>query len=145
MLLYRGIALMLAVAFAAVGLAFLLAPGMVRAVIDQAAQAVGMQGMPAGDAQSGLFRALAVAYMYVVTLLAWIMFRRPAEPVWAGLLAHAKLASAAISFLLIVLNGAYFAYVANGVVDGAIGVAALVLRGLATGRQGRSTAGGPRR
>ncbi len=133
MSLYRAFGLVFAVAFVAVGLLFLLAPGAVRTAVEQAGQVAGMPGMPGGDVQSGLFRALAVAYMYVVTLLAWRMFRRPTEAVWAGILGQAKLASAAASFLLLAFHGRYFAYLANGVVDGAIGVAALVLRGLASG------------
>ena len=94
-----------------------------------------MQGMPPGDLESGLFRALAVAYMYVVTSLAWMMYRRPTEPIWPALLAHAKLASAAVSFLLLVLHGPYLAYLANGVVDGAIGAAVLLLRRNAVNRR----------
>ena len=142
--LYRAIALSFAVVFAAAGLVFLVAPATLWTAIEQAAETVGMEGMPAGDAQAGLFRALAVAYMYVVALLAWMMFRRPAEPIWAGLLAHAKLASAVISLLLFAFHGRYFAYVANGVVDGAIGVTALVLRGIAAGLRGANPSSGPR-
>jgi succinate dehydrogenase/fumarate reductase cytochrome b subunit len=71
---------------------------------------------------------LAVAYMYIVTLLAWMMFRRPADPVWPALLAQAKFASALVSILLFALAGPYLVYAANGVVDGLIGVAVLLLR-----------------
>ncbi len=145
MLLYRATGLVFAVAFAVVGLLFLLAPGVVQAAVGQAGQAVGLPGLPDGDVQSGLFRALAVAYMYVVTLLAWMMFRRPAEPLWPGLLAQAKLASAAVSFLLLVFHGRYFAYAANGVIDGAIGVVALALRGFASSTRSAGSATGSRR
>ena len=126
--LYRAIALAFALAFTAVGLVFLLAPGQVVALFDEVARATARPGMPAGDAGSGLFRALAVAYMYLVALLAWMMYRRPAEPTWPALLAQAKLASAALSVGLWVAHGPYLVYLVNGVVDGLIGAAALVLR-----------------
>jgi len=62
--------------------------------------------------------------------------------VWPSLLAHAKLASAAVSFLLLALHGRYLAYVLNGVVDGAIGIAVLLLRRSAASGRGSSPVGG---
>ena len=128
MRIYRMTALALAVAFAAVGLVFLFAPGALQGAFDSLGRQAGIKGMPVGDAESGLFRVLAVAYMYVVTILAWMMFRRPADPVWPALLAQAKFASALVSILLFALAGPYLVYAANGVVDGLIGVAVLLLR-----------------
>jgi hypothetical protein len=138
---YRISAIVLAVAFAAVGLVFLLAPGVVSSVFEWMGRWMGIQGMPAGDPDSGLFRALAVAYMYGVTLLAWMMFRRPTEPMWPALLAQAKLASASVSFLLFALHEPYLVYAANGVVDGVIGVMVLLLRRQVMRRGGAATGG----
>ncbi len=126
--MYRAIALALAIAFAAVGLVFLCTPATVVNALEQVAHFVGGRGMPAADVDSALFRALAVAYMYVVTLLAWMMFRQPASTIWPALLAHAKFASAAVSLLLFVTHTAYLVYVANGIIDGLIGLLALALR-----------------
>ena len=128
MRLYRMTALALAVAFAAVGLVFLFAPGALQGAFDSLGRQAGIKGMPVGDAESGLFRVLAVAYMYVVTILAWMMFRRPADPVWPALLAQAKFASALVSILLFALGESYLVYVANGLVDGLIGMVVLLLR-----------------
>jgi hypothetical protein len=141
MRLYRTTALAFAIAFAAVGAVFLLAPHAVSTLFDWLGQLAGARGMPPGDLASGLFRALAVAYMYVVTSLAWMMYRRPTETIWPALLAHAKLASAAVSFLLLVLHGYFLAYLANGVVDGAIGAAVLLLRRSAASGRGNSPVG----
>ncbi|RPJ66891.1 MAG: hypothetical protein EHM24_21040 [Acidobacteria bacterium] len=127
MRLYRAIALLLAVTFAVTGLVFLAAPGQVNVFLDRLGVGAG-QALPAADLDSGLFRALAGAYMYLVSLLAWLMFRRPAEPAWPALLAHAKLASAAISFVLFAAHRPYLVYLINGVVDGLLGTLALVLR-----------------
>jgi len=66
--------------------------------------------------------------MYLVSLLAWLMFRRPAEPAWPALLAQAKLASAVISFALFSAHRPYAIYLVNGIVDGLLGVLALALR-----------------
>jgi hypothetical protein len=128
MRLYRASALAFAVAFAAVGIVFLLAPGAVWLPFERLARPVGIPGVPAAGGSGGLFRALAAAYMYGVALLAWMMFRRPGERVWPALLAHLKLASAAASFVLLVLDGFYLVYLANGLVDGVIGAAVLLLR-----------------
>ena len=127
MRLYRSIALVLAVAFAGTGLVFLAAPGQVNVWVARLGIAAG-GAMPAADLDSGLFRALAGAYMYLVALLAWQMFRRPAEPAWPTLLAHAKLASALVSFVLFAAHRPYLVYVINGIVDGVLGALALVLR-----------------
>ena len=128
MRIYRMTALALAVAFAAVGLVFLFAPGALQDAFDSLGRQAGIKGMPVGDAESGLFRVLAVAYMYVVTLLAWMMFRRPADPVWSALLAQAKFASTLVSILLFALGESYLVYAANGLVDGLIGMVVLLLR-----------------
>jgi hypothetical protein len=124
----RAIALALAATFALVGLVFLVAPGSVGALFEQASQVLAIRAFPAGDAPSGLFRALAAAYMYVVTWLAWMTARRPAEAAWPTALAHAKLASAAVSFALVVSLGASLVLVTNGIVDGLLGLLALWLR-----------------
>jgi hypothetical protein len=57
----------MAVAFAVVGLAFLLAPSGVVAAFDSLSLRAGLA--PAGPA-AGFYLVLAVAYMYLVTLLA---------------------------------------------------------------------------
>jgi hypothetical protein len=139
MLLYRTTALALAVVFAAVGAVFLLAPDAVLFALDRVAALVAWPAVRAGEIGSGLFRGLAVAYMYVVTLLAWMMFRRPAEPAWPTLLAHAKLASAAASALLFVSSVPSMEFAANAAVDGLIGVGVLLLRrqAIALQRRGR--------
>jgi hypothetical protein len=136
---YRATALVLGVTFAVTGLVFLCAPGQVNVFLDRLGVGAG-RALPAADLDLGLFRALAGAYMYLVTLLAWLMFRHPAEPRWPTLLAHAKLASAVISFALFVAHRPHLVYVINGVVDGLLGALALVLRRRAS-RAARQGAG----
>jgi hypothetical protein len=134
---YRAVALALAAVFVAVGVVFLVAPGGVAALFERGARLAEIPELPVGGIESGLFRVLAAAYMYVVAALAWMMFRRPAEAVWPTVLAHAKLASATLSFVLCAIQGPSLVPVANGVVDGFIGILALWLRRQALGRRGR--------
>ncbi len=124
----RFVSLAFAISFAAVGALFVAFPGGVFAFFETAGRAAGMGGMPAGDANPGLFRILAGAYMYVVAFLAWMSFRRAVDPVWPTLLAHAKLASSLLSFVLLLLHGGFLVYLVNGIVDGLIGLVALLLR-----------------
>ncbi len=120
---YRVVSAGLCAAFALVGAIFLLAPDAVLAFFDGWARRMGGLG-PAGPADP-FFVALAVAYMVVVTILAWAMFRHPRDTAAPRLLAQAKLASSLASFGLCALRQPYLILLANGVVDGAI--AALVL------------------
>jgi len=122
---YRALALALAATFAAVGLLFLFAPGSVSTLFGLLSRWV---ALPAGDVEGGLFRALAAAYMYLVTWLAWTMFKHPDEALWPGILAQAKLASATLSVVLILLQGPTVLLAANAVVDGFLGALALWLR-----------------
>jgi hypothetical protein len=108
----------LATAFALVGLLFLAAPGGVLAALDRVGGELGFT--PTSAAGHSLYLALAVAYMYVVTVLAVLMARRPDEPAFATLLVHAKAASAVLSLALFAADDRQFAYLANFLVDAAI-------------------------
>lgn len=121
----RRIGLALFLVFAAVGLLFLLAPAGVLRFMNAMGRAAAMGEIPVSGA--GFYQGLAVGYMYAVTLLAWLMFRNPAARVFPFLLANAKLASSLLSFGLFCLHRPYFIYLANGVVDGLIGILALVI------------------
>jgi hypothetical protein len=122
---YRAIALALAATFAVVGLVFFFTPGSVAALFGLLSRWV---AMPAGEVEGNLFRVLAAAYMYLVAWLAWMMFKRPDEAVWPGILARAKLASATFSVVLVLLLGPSLLLAANAIVDGSLGALALWLR-----------------
>ena len=70
---------------------------------------------------------LAVAYMYLVTILAVFMFRYPKNTVYPLLLCHGKIASAALSILLFALHKPFLLYLGNGIVDGGIGIVVLII------------------
>lgn len=117
----RSVAYGMAAAFAAVGVVFLAAPGSVLSFFNGLSAPLGMRRAPVSG--PSLYSALAGAYMYLVTLLAWNMARRPEEDVFSRLLVHAKIASALVSLGLFGLYRPYLVLLANGVVDGFIGAA----------------------
>jgi len=123
--LYRFFSLAQAAVFAVVGLLFLILPGLVLGFFNRLSQPLGMAPSPL---QAGSFYpVLAVAYMYLVTLLAWRMARRPADPLPPRLLAHAKFASSILSLAFFFGTAPYLVYLANAGVDAGIGALALWL------------------
>jgi hypothetical protein len=125
--------LALAAIFAVVGGIFLLIPESMLSFFNGVARRLGMIEGPTGPS---FFGALAGAYMYVVTALAWLMYRRPGERIYARLLGQAKLASAALSFLLFALQSPWLIWLVNGLVDAALGVLVLAM----SARMGRAAA-----
>jgi len=119
---YRAFGLGLAVIFAVVGALFVFWPGEVLGFFNAISRRFGMRE---GPVERSFFGVLAAAYMSVVTLLAWFMYKRPDEKVYPWLLAQAKIASSILSFLMFVLNAPWLIYLANGIVDGLIGLAVL--------------------
>ncbi len=122
--LYRPAGLLMAVTFGGVGLIFLCFPTGVLGAFDALSRRVSLP--PAGQA-AGFYLILAVAYMYVVTLLAAGMFLRPANAALPVLLINAKAASAILSFGFFAFRQPALIYLANGVVDGLIAVGVLAI------------------
>lgn len=123
--LYRPFSLLAAVTFALVGLIFLFIPDRVLVFFNGVSGTLGLPSSPVVGAN--LYLALAAAYMYLVTLLAYQMYRHPEVAVFPLLLAHAKLASAALSLYLFLTHGTYLIYLANCIIDGLIGAFVLGL------------------
>lgn len=70
--------------------------------------------------------ALAVAYMYLVALLAFLMYRHPENRYFPLLLANGKFASSLLSLFIFAVHQPFLILAVNCVVDGLIGVAALI-------------------
>lgn len=123
--LYKSISLALAVVFALVGLIFLFIPNHVLILFNDIS---GYLGMPLTPVQGvNFYLILAVGYMYLVTLLACFMYRCPEDPRYPLLLAHGKLASSALSIYLFTAHQPYLIYIANGIIDGFIGILVVVM------------------
>ena len=117
---YRYVSLVLSVSFAMVGLLFLFFPQSVLTFFNGFSRSSGFAESPVQD--SIFYGILAVGYMYIVTYLAFRMYRFPQERLVLILLINAKAASAIISFGLFVVHHPFLIYITNGVVDGSIAV-----------------------
>ncbi len=65
--------------------------------------------------------------MAVVTILSVMMVRHPDNPAYPLLLAQAKGASSLLSFGLFLFHQSAFVYLANGIVDGGLGLFAFLI------------------
>ena len=123
MRLYKVFSLTVAALFAVVGLIFLFFPDWALIFFNSIS---GYLRLPQSPLQgTDFYLILASAYMYLVTLLAYLMYRYPDQTIYPFLLAHGKLASSAISIYLFFIHQHYLIYLANFVIDGFIGVVAL--------------------
>jgi hypothetical protein len=122
---HRMVGLGFSVIFCAVGLIFLLIPGTVLGIFNDFSIAIGLD--PSPTAGVGFFLILAAAYMYVVALLAWFMYRKPDNDTAPLVLLNAKFASSVLSLVFFFGISSSFVYLANGIVDGLIGVLVLIL------------------
>ena len=125
MRLYKLFSLTAAAIFAVVGLIFLIFPDSALIFFNSIS---GYFGLPQAPLQgTGFYLILASAYMYLVTLLAYLMYRYPEQNIYPFLLAQGKLASSIVSIYLFLMHQPYLIYLVNFVIDGFIGIAALYL------------------
>jgi hypothetical protein len=125
MRLYRLAALVLAVSFVIVGLLFLLLPDGVISFFNRLSGPLGMA--PAPLTGYPFFLVLASGYMYLVALLAWLMFRHPGNRTFSSLLAQGKLATSLISLGFFLFHRPFLIYLANFIVDGLIALVVWLL------------------
>jgi hypothetical protein len=125
MKIYRPVSIVLMLLFAVTGLLFLFIPGQVLSLFNDISSSLGMRQSPV----TGLsfYLILAVGYMYLVTVLAFLTYRHPENKYFPQLLAHAKIASSVLSLALFLLDAHYLIYLANFIIDGFIGAFVLVL------------------
>jgi len=121
---YRPISLILCIVFAVVGLLFLFATDRVLVFFNTLSDTLGMTPTPIWEL--GFYPLLAVGYMYLVTLLAYFMYRHPGNGSFPLLLTHGKLATSILSLALFLFQERYLIYITNFVVDGLIGILILL-------------------
>ena len=130
---YAWISLTMALVFAIVGMVFLIFPEGVYSLFNTFSRAFGM--IESKEQGAGFYQILAVGYMYVVSLLAFMMYRHPDNKEFLWILINAKSASSALSFLFFVLLYPCLIFLSNGIVDGAIACGLLILRAKSKGWQ----------
>jgi hypothetical protein len=122
---YRYVSVVLMLLFAVTGLLFLFVPSRVLALFDHFSPSLGMPQCPVKGLN--FYVILAVGYMYLVTVLAFFMYRHPDNKIYPQLLAHAKIASSVLSLALFLLNIHYLIFLVNFLIDGFIGAFVITL------------------
>jgi hypothetical protein len=123
--MYRAVSLVLMLLFAMTGVLFLGFPDAPIAFFNALSPSFGMPPAPASGRD--FYLILAVGYMYLVTVLAFLMFRHPENRHFPLLLVHAKLASSVLSLAPFLLQAHYLIYLANFAIDGVIGIVVLTM------------------
>jgi hypothetical protein len=125
MKIYKISGFILMLLFAITGLLFLFLPDQVLILFNTLSLSFKMpQFLVTGWS---FYLILAVGYMYAVTILAFLMFKHPDNRYFPLLLIHAKLASSVLSLALFLVQAHYLIYLANFIIDGAIGLIILSL------------------
>jgi len=131
---YRTVSFSLAIIFGLVGLLFLFVPERVLLFFNNLSPLTGFQKSPVHS--SSLFVILAAGYMYLVTILAYGMYKNPEQRVYPLLLIHGKTASSLLSLFFFVFFMPSLIFLANGLIDGLIALSVFLLshkiRGLLT-------------
>lgn len=123
--LYRTASLGLSIVFAAVGGIFLIKPAGAFHLFNNFGAQLGLSPLPVQG--FGLYHILAVGYMYLVTLLAVLMYRDPGNRIPPILLINGKAASSFLSFFFFMYHCTSLLYLANGIIDGTIALAVFLL------------------
>jgi hypothetical protein len=105
-----------------VGCLFLFVPGKVLIFFNSLSTYLGLNQSPVPDFD--FYVILAVAYMYLVTLVAFLMYKHPENSYFPLLLANGKLASSLLSLCIFIFYQPYLILAVNCAVDGLIGIAA---------------------
>ncbi len=125
MRIYKSISLILMLLFAVTGILFLSVPDRVLELFNALSSHLRMAESPVVG--WNFYLILAAGYMYLVTVLAFMMFRHPENRIFPTLLTHAKLASSILSLAFFLFQAHYLIYLANFIIDGFIGIVVLTL------------------
>jgi hypothetical protein len=122
---YRLVSLTLSIAFGIVGIVFLAIPAQVLGFFN----AISLHfGFPESPSQGiSFFLILAVAYMYLVSMLAFMMYKNPGNSSFPLLLISAKSASSIVSILFVIVHGHSLIYIVNAITDGSIALVVFLL------------------
>ncbi len=112
---YRYISLILASIFFIVGLVFLLIPNLVIESFNIFSIRLGMKLIP--RMENNIYLILAVAYMYLLSLLAFLMYKKPYIEIYPYMLTQAKFCSSILSLLFFILKNQYLIYLVNYIID----------------------------
>ena len=121
---YRPFSLAMLVIFPLVAILFLTVPAGVLGFFNSFSAGLGLS--PAPTQVSYFYLGLAVAYMALVSALAFLMLRHPSNHYFPLLLAVGKFSSSVLSLGLFLFAQRSLICLTNFLVDGAIGTAAVL-------------------
>jgi hypothetical protein len=122
---YKPVSLSLAIIFGFVGLLFLIVPEGTLIFFNNLSPMICFKKSPVHD--TSVFVVLAAGYMYLVTMLAFFMYKNPEISVYPLFLVHGKAASALLSIFFFVYSMPYLIVLANGIIDGLIALGVFLL------------------
>lgn len=125
MRIYKITSLCLAVIFIVVGFLFLFFTNSVLEFFNNLSFIVGLPKAPL-DAVN-FYLALALSFMYLVTILAFYMYKNPDNKIYPILLIHGKAASSFFSLYLFLTHDHFLIYISNFIIDGSIAIIILLL------------------
>jgi hypothetical protein len=115
---YRVAALALAASFLLVGALFLAVPDGVLSFFNRLSGPLGLpEAPPIGHS---FFLVLTSGYMYLVSLLAWLMFRHPENRTFPLILVHGKSASSLLSLGFFLAHSPFLIYLVDGLIAGGV-------------------------
>ena len=120
---YKTCSLLMAILFAVVGFIFLFLSNGVLIFFNFISTYAGIKQSPVEGLN--FYLILAAGYMYLVTILAYMMYKHPDNRYFPLLLTNAKFASSILSFCFFILNQPYLIYITNCIIDGSIGILVL--------------------
>jgi hypothetical protein len=122
---YKLASLTLSIIFGIVGIIFLAMPAQVLGFFNAISTSYGLPSTPTEG--TSFFLILAVAYMYLVSMLAFMMYKNPENSSFPLLLINAKSVSTVASILFIIVHGHCLIYIVNAITDGSIALGVLLL------------------
>jgi hypothetical protein len=125
MKLFRPVSLILMFLFAVTGMLFLFLPDKVLVFFNTLSPYLSLPQSPV--ISWNFYLILTSSYMYLVTILAFLMFRHPENRTYPFILVHGKLASSILSLALFLVYAHYLIFLANFIIDGVIGLVVLTL------------------
>ena len=123
--IYKSISLCSAIVFGAVGMGILFLNAAILEFFNNISVSLGMQ--QSSFVGVNFYVVLATAYMYLVALLAFLMYRYPQRSEYPFLLMNGKFASSVLSIGLFLLSEPLLISLVNGIVDGLIGLLVFVM------------------